>query len=31
MDDMNDLGTLAQGSKCYELLRAVDNINDSNS
>ena len=28
MDDMNDLGSYAQGSRCYEQLRAMDPMND---
>ena len=31
MVDMNDFESLAQGSTCYELLRVVDDMNDSES
>ena len=29
MVDMNDLGLWAQGSRCYEQLKAVDHMNNS--
>ena len=31
MDDMNDSGLGAKGTKCYEHLWAVDDMNDSGS
>ena len=29
MDDMNNLGSCVQGSRCYKQLRVVDDMNDS--
>ena len=31
MDDMNDFGSCAQGSRCNEQLRVVDELNDFGS
>ena len=31
MEDMNDSVSWAQGSKCYEQLKVVDNMNNSRS
>ena len=29
MDDMNDLGSCVQDSRCYKQLKVVDDMNDS--
>ena len=31
MVDINDYGSWVEGSKCYEQLRAMDDMNDSKS
>ena len=31
VDDINDYGSYAKGFKCYEQLKAVDDVNNSRS